>query len=182
VAPEASGTYGPVVTTATIGSTITSMQFKANSPSADIAANSGNNIGGGFTYFSPFDYIGPSTITGWEAIGTCYKSYYLYYYTNYAAYIATTSPTFAYSYNKMKGIICPTDIPNTEITSAALTISSGVLPSKWGKNLPGYGSFSQNTGNLLYLKVNYMTVTTDLLISTTVTMPPAGPLLVKSVG
>lgn len=180
--PTASGTYGPVVSAATIGSTISSMQFKASSPTAGINVNSANNIGGGFTYFSAFDYIGSSTITGWSAIGTCYKAYYLYYYTNYAAYIATTSPTFSYSYNKMKGIICPTDTSNTGITTAVLTISSGVLPSKWGKTLPGYGAYSQNTGNLLYLTTNYMSVTNDLVISTAVTLPPAGPLLIKSVG
>jgi hypothetical protein len=82
----------------------------------------------------------------------------------------------------MKGIICPTDTSNTAITSATLTISTGVLPSKWGKTLPGYGAYSQNTGNLLYLKTNYMTVTNDLVISTPVSLPPAGPLLTKSVG
>jgi hypothetical protein len=63
--PSASGTYGPVVSSAMIGSTVSSMQLKANSPTAGISVNSGNNIGGGFTYFSQFNYIGSSTITGW---------------------------------------------------------------------------------------------------------------------
>jgi hypothetical protein len=75
----------------------------------------------------------------------------------------------------MKGIICPTDTTNTAITSAELTISTGLLPSKWGKSLPGWGAYSQNTGNLLYLKANYMTVTNDLVISTAIGLPAAGP-------
>jgi hypothetical protein len=158
------------------------MQLKANSPSAGVAVNTANSIGGGFTYFSSFDYIGSSTITGWSTIGTCFKSYYLYYYTNYADYMATISPTFQYAYDKMKGIICTTDTSNTGITTAILTISTGVLPSKWGKSLPGYGAYSQNTGQLLYINKNYMTVTNDLVISTPVALPLAGPLLTKSVG
>lgn len=64
-APSASGVYGPVVTTALIGSSVASLKLKANSPTAGISVNSANNIGGGFSYFSPFDYIGSSSVTGW---------------------------------------------------------------------------------------------------------------------
>lgn len=180
--PSSLGIYGPVVTTATIGSTITPMALKANAPgSANILANTGNSIGGGFSYFSQWNYIGASTVTGWTA-GTCYNVYYLYYYTNYAAYMATTAPTFLYGYMRMSGIICTTDTSNAGVTTASLSISSGVLPSQWGKSLPGKGAYSQNLGNLVDLAGNYMTVTNDLVISTPVILPPSCPNLVKAVG
>lgn len=141
------------------------MLLRANS-GGSITINSGNNIGGSFSYFSEWDYIKESTITGWETLGTCYKMNYLYYYTNYNAYL--TGTTFAYSYKKMNGIICPTDLSVTTVTTAALTISTGYIPSKWGKTLPGWGAYSQNTGHLLYLKNNFEAVGTDLVISGTI--------------
>lgn len=102
---------------------------------------------------------------------------YLYYYTNYAAYL--TGLTFAYSYKRMNGVVCLLDLSVASLGSAVLTISTGYLPSKWGKTLPGYGAYSQNNGQLLYINSNYAAITQDLLISGTITLPPAGPLLVR---
>ena len=105
---------------------------------------------------------------------------YLFYYTNYAAYLGGT--TFTYSYKMMNGVVCPLDLSVAGLSTAVLTMSSGYLPSKWGKTLPGYGAYSQNNGQLLYINTNYASITQDLIISGTVTLPPAGPLLVRSVG
>ncbi len=72
---------------------------------------------------------------------------YLYYYTNYNLYL--TGTVFSYSYKTMNGIVCPADISVAGLSSASLTISSGYLPSKWGKKIPGYGAYSQNNGQLI---------------------------------
>jgi hypothetical protein len=77
---------------------------------------------------------------------------YLFYSTNYAAYL--TGSTFAYSYKKMSGIVCPIDLTNAGLGAASLTISNGYLPAKWGKTIPGFGAYSQNTGQLMYYKTN----------------------------
>lgn len=68
---------------------------------------------------------------------------YLFYTTNYAAYLLGS--TFAYSYKSMKGIVCHTDVSGA-ITGLNLVIPTAYLPSKWGKAIPGYGSISQNNG------------------------------------
>ncbi len=135
-----SGTYGPGVSTAFVGQNITAMSLKANCPAGGISVNSGNNIGGAFSYFSEWNYIRDSTITGWETFGTCYKMNYVYYNTNYNEYL--TGSTFSYKYKRMNGIICPTDTSATGVTTASLFISTGYLPSKYGKTLPGYGAYS----------------------------------------
>jgi hypothetical protein len=59
----------------------------------------------------------------------------------------------------MGGIVCFTDT-NNSILSSIITInpSSPSLPSRWGLNLPGYGAYSQDDGNLLTLNTNYMLV------------------------
>ncbi len=105
---------------------------------------------------------------------------YLYYYTNYALYLSGT--TFAYSYKKMNGIVCPLDLSVAGLSTAALTLSTGYLPAKWGKTIPGYGAYSQNNGQLLYINTNFASIGQDLIITGTITLPPAGTLLVKSVG
>lgn len=115
------------------------MSLKANCPGT-IAVNSGNNIGGAFSYFSEWDYIRGSTVTGWETFGTCYKMSYVYYYTNYNQYL--TGSVFTNKYKKMSGIICPTDTSATGLATASLSISTGYLPSKYGKTLPGNGAYS----------------------------------------
>ncbi len=174
------GTFGPDVSTAYVGQSVSNLVLKANSPGA-ITANAADNIGGAFSYFSEFDYIKNSNITGWSALGSCYKIGYLFYYTNYAAYL-TGGTTFSYKYKSMNGVICPTDNSTATVSTAALTISTGYLPSKWGKTLPGWGSYSQNTGHLLYLNSNYVAIGQDLVISGSVQLPPAGALLKRSVG
>ena len=103
---------------------------------------------------------------------------YLYYTTNYAAYL--TGSTFAFNYKAMKGIVCSTDVSGA-ITGLYLTISQAQLPSKWGKDIPGYGAISQNTGNLLYLKNNYQKVG-NTPTATGITFPPVGPNMAKAVG
>jgi hypothetical protein len=105
---------------------------------------------------------------------------YLFYYTNYAAYL--TGTTFAFNYKRMNGVICPLDLSVAGLTTAALTLSNGYLPSKWGKTIPGFGGYSQNNGQLLYLNTNFAAIGLDLAISGSVTLPPAGPLLTRSVG
>jgi hypothetical protein len=132
-----------------VGQTVSNLAFKAKT-TASISINSNNNIGGAFSYFSEWDYFLSSNITGWTN-GQCYKMTYLYYYTNYADYL--NSIAFAYKYKNMKGILCLTDTGNS-VTAAVLTLSTGYLPAKWGKNLPGYGAYSQSTGSLIYLKTN----------------------------
>ena len=58
------GNYGPIVSTAFVGQTITNMSLKANQGGTAPAANSLNNIGSAFSYFSEWDYFKSSTITG----------------------------------------------------------------------------------------------------------------------
>ena len=53
VAPSAAvGNYGPIVTSAFVGQTITNMGLKANQGGTAPLANTGNNIGSAFSYFS----------------------------------------------------------------------------------------------------------------------------------
>lgn len=181
----AAGLYGPDVATAFVGQSVPNMVLKANLAGAGVttvptAANSGNNLGGAFSYFSEWDYIRDSTVTGWSAYGTCHKMNYLYYFTNYALYLTGTA--FSYSYKRMSGIVCPFDLVHTNLATAQLTISNAYLPAKWGKTIPGYGAYSNTNGQLLYLRGNTITIGQDLVINGTVTLPPAGPLLIRSVG
>ena len=46
-----SGSYGPVIASATVGSTISNMGLRAYS-GGSITLNAGDSIGGGFSYFS----------------------------------------------------------------------------------------------------------------------------------
>ena len=64
-----SGTFGPVVGSATVGETVANMQIRGSATS--VTANTGNSIGGAFSYFSEWDYFGTSTITGFSTYGTC---------------------------------------------------------------------------------------------------------------
>lgn len=107
----------------------------------------------------------------------CYQMRYLYYNTNYFAYLNGIS--FAYSYKMINGVVCPLDMAGMSTGSAALTLSVGYLPAKWGKIFPGYGAYSQNNGQLLYINPNQAIIPQDLLISGTIILPPAGPLLIK---
>ena len=174
------GSYGPIVASSFVGQTVTNMGLKANLAGAAPSANTGNNIGASFSYFSEWNYIKDSAITGWASFGTCYQMNYLYYYTNYNLFL--TGTTFAFSYKRMSGVVCPTDITTAGLTTASLTVSNGYLPAKWGKTIPGNGAYSQNTGQLLYINTNFEIIGQNLLISGTVGLPPAGPLLEKSVG
>lgn len=54
---------------------------------------------------------------------------YLYYTTNYAAYL--TGSTFAYNYKCMKGVVCTCDLGGA-VTGLALTLSKGYIPSRVG--------------------------------------------------
>ena len=96
---------------------------------------------------------------------------YLFYTTNYAAYL--TGSTFVYSYKEMKGIVCHCDLGGA-ITGLYLTLSNGYLPSKWGKAIPGYGAVSQNTGHLLHLEPNYQNVG-NTPTATGIVFPGVGP-------
>jgi hypothetical protein len=155
------------------------MTINANLQGTSPAVNSMPNIGAAFTYFSQWDYIQSSTISNWT-YGTCYKLSYLYYITNYAAFLTGTS--FSSKYQRMNGIVCPLDSTIASLTTASLIVSSGYLPSKWGATIPGYGAYSQNLGQLLGMKTNSMNIGQILSISGTITLPPAGPLLNNIVG
>lgn len=84
----------------------------------------------------------------------------------------------------MSGLVCPIDlaITGSSLSSVALSISTGYLPSKWGKTIPGYGSYSDNTGKLFDLKKNLELIGLDLIITGDITLPAAGPNLKRAVG
>ncbi len=173
-----SGNFGPTVNTATVGQSVSNLQLSANSP-ISLSANSGNSIGAAFSYFSEWDYLQSSTVTGFTTYGSCFKTSYLFYITNYAAYIASGT-SFTYNYKIMKGFVCSCDSSGA-ITTLVLTIPTGYIPSKWGITLPGFGAISQNTGSLLYLNSNYQTVGGSL-VTTGITFPGVGPNMVNAVG
>lgn len=120
-----------------------------------------------------------STVTGWTNYGNCYILRYLYYTTNYAAYIASGT-AFTSSYLSMTGIVCHCDLLGT-ITGATLTLSTGYLPSKWATAAPGYSSVSSQSGALQHLAANSATLT-GTLTATSITFPAFGPSMVNSVG
>lgn len=176
-----SGNYGPQVSAGTItaGQSVTNLAINAKSSAAVTAnANANLQIGSAFTYFSQWDYFQNSTITGWETYGNCYLLRYLYYYTNYAAYL--TGSAFSSKYLLMTGVVCHCDLLGT-ITAAVLTLSTGYLPSKWGITVPGYSSVSQQTGAIAYLKANSVTIGGSLT-TTGITFPAVGPNMVNAVG
>lgn len=174
-----SGSYGPILTGMILGQTISSLNIKASTGSA-ITINSNDNVGGAFLYFSEYDYFGTSTVSGWTN-GPCYILSYLLYSTNYQQFLAGSA--FTYIYKNMKGVVCFTDTA-ASVSSAQLTISSSLIPSKWGLALPGYGAYSQNLGQLLSYNKNYMNVPSSITINPTtgIITPTMGPLLTKSVG
>lgn len=104
---------------------------------------------------------------------------YLYYTTNYAAYLLGS--TFTFSYKSMKGIVCHCDISGSINGLGSLVIATGYIPSKWGIAIPGYGAVSQNTGHLLYLRPNYQNVGNTPTASG-ITFPAVGPNMIKAVG
>ena len=173
------GLYGPDVTSANVGDTITSMILKARAPSG-VSQNSGDNLGAAFLYFSEWDFFGASSVTNWPN-GDCYKMNYLLYQTNYDDFLIGS--TFTYTYKEMKGVVCFADT-GTTVTSTDLTISEGYIPAKWGLIIPGYGGYSHNTGNLYSRNDNHYAIPSALAISdlSTITTPTMGPDLVKSIG
>jgi hypothetical protein len=65
VASTVDGNFGPVVTSATVGQTVANLGLSANIVGGSPTINSGNNIGAAFSYFSEWNYIKDSTVTGW---------------------------------------------------------------------------------------------------------------------
>jgi len=65
VASTVAGDFGPVVSSAYVGQTVSSMGLKANLVGTTPTLNAGNNIGSAYSYFSEWDYIRDSTLTGW---------------------------------------------------------------------------------------------------------------------
>jgi hypothetical protein len=173
------GTYGPTVSGVALGATLSPMTLRAQYPSA-VTLNSGDNVGGAFLYFSEWDYFGSSTITGWTN-GPCYVLSYLLYSTNYDLFL--TGSAFTYTYKNMKGVVCFTDTGNS-VSGASLSVSSSVLPTKWGLNLPGNGAYSQNTGNLLTVAGNTAPLPSSLQVTNVASIltPVMGPMLINSVG
>lgn len=174
-----SGTYGPVVTTYSVGQSVSNLVINAKSALAPtVNVNVDNQIGSGFSYFSQWDHFSNSTIAGWDTYGKCYVLRYLYYYTNYLLYLNGT--TFSSNYQLMTGAICTCDTSGA-ITAATISLSTGYLPSKWGITIPGWSAVSQQSGALLYLKQNINTIANSLSI-TNMTFPVVGPNMVNAVG
>jgi hypothetical protein len=104
---------------------------------------------------------------------------YLYYSTNYDAFL--TGSTFTYGFKNMKGVVCPADTASVSASGKTLTIASSTLPSKWGKTIPGYGAYSANTGALSQINSNYQTI--GLAPSANTIDPPVvGASLTSAVG
>jgi len=185
-----SGSFGLQVSTNKVGDTVSNLKLKANN-GGNLNVNAGNNIGSAFSYFSEWDYFQTSNITGFsnpinnsapDHYGNCSMLKYLFYTTNYAAYL--TGSTFTYSYKFMTGIVCSCDSKGTIGSGAVnLTISTGYLPTKWGKSLPGYGAISVDTGGLSYYNANtgYQSIG-NTPVATNITFPPVGPNMVSTVG
>lgn len=152
------------------------MVLKANY--AGITQNSGSNWGAAFLYFSDWDYFKTQTTT-W-ANGPCYMMSYLLYQTNYELYISQSDP-FTYTYKNMKGVVCFCDL-GVDTATATLNFATGYLPAKYGLIIPGKGAYSQNTGQLLVMKSNFMNFAGSLILNDPVTTPTMGPNLAKSVG
>lgn len=175
------GTYGPQVSSGTItpGQSVANLGIAANSGTAPtVNSNANLLVGAAFSYFSQWDYFGASTITGWSTYGSCYLLKYLYYYTNYAAYLTGTA--FSASYLEMTGVVCHCDL-GAGITSAALTLSTGYLPSRWGITVPGFSAVSQRTGGIIHLKANSVNIGGSLT-TTGIVFPAVGPNMVNAVG
>lgn len=179
VTHSTSGTFGPTLTGTTLGQTVASLNIKAGTGSS-ITLNSNDKVGGAFLYFSEYDYFGSSSVTGWSN-GPCYILSYLLYSTNYQLFLAGNA--FTYTYKNMKGVVCFADTANS-VSAAQLVVTSSVVPSKWGLTLPGYGGYSQDLGQLLFVNSNYMTVPSSITITPTtgIITPTMGPSLTKSVG
>ena len=80
----------------------------------------------------------------------------------------------------MTGVVCHCDLLAT-ITNAALTLSTGYLPSRWGITVPGYSGVSQQDGSLVYLKANSLTIG-GALTTTGIVFPTVGPSMINAVG
>lgn len=179
-----SGSFGLQVSTNKVGDPVTNLKLKANN-GGNLNTNAGNNIGSAFSYFSEWDYFQTSTITGFSSptnYGNCYMLKYLFYTTNYAAYL--TGSTFTYNYKFMTGVVCSCDVSgNIGSGTVNLTISTGYLPTKWGKSLPGYGAISVDTGGLSNYLANtgYQSIG-NTRVATNITFPPVGPNMVSTVG
>lgn len=162
------------------GQSVSNLVINAQSAGAvSTNANANLQIGSAFSYFSQWDYFGSSTITGWSSYGTCSLLKYLYYYTNYVTYIASGG-TFSSSYLEMTGVVCHCDLGGA-ITGAALTVSTGYLPSKWGITVPGFGAVSSQNGALAYIKANTGTIG-GALTTSGIVFPAVGPNMAKAVG
>jgi hypothetical protein len=159
---------------------VTNLLINAKS-SASVTANTNTNkqIGSAFSYFSQWDYFQSSTITGWSTYGNCYLLRYLYYSTNYAAYLSSGT-AFVSSYLPITGVVCHCDVLGT-ITNAVLTVSTGYLPSRWGITVPGFSSVSSQDGALLYLRANTVNIGGSLT-TTGIVFPTVGPSMVNAVG
>lgn len=176
-----SGTYGPQVNTVsyTPGLAASNLVIKANSGTT-LTANTMTNLqlGSAFSYFSQWDYFKDTTISSWTA-GTCRRLNYLYYYTNYAAYLAS-SATFSSTYYEMSGVVCDCD-GSGAITGAFITLATGYLPAKWGITVPGFSAISQTDGKLLHLKANNLNIGGPLTTSG-ISFPAVGPSMTNAVG
>ena len=176
-----SGSYGPQVNTVsfTPGQQASNLVIFAKSGTS-LTTNTMSNLqlGSAFSYFSQWDYFKTTTISGWTA-GTCRRLNYLYYYTNYAAYLAS-STTFSSTYYEMSGVVCDCDTSGA-ITTATITLTTGYLPAKWGITVPGWSAISQTNGALLHLKANALNIGGPLT-TTGISFPAVGPSMTNAVG
>lgn len=180
---SSSASFGPnvnnTVSGATVGASKTNMILSAKYTGGGVTANSGANQGAHFTYFSKWDLFQGSALSGWPLTGTCNIISYLYYYTNYAAYLSSGA-SFVYSYQNITGVVCSLN-STASITTATLTVAIGYLPSAWGTVIPGNGAYSTNTGQLVALASSYENIGTMPSIMTSITFPVMGPSMVKTI-
>lgn len=125
--PVGVSTFGPNVSQLLVGSTTTSLSINAGS-NGIVAQNNDINNGASFMYFSSWDFFKNSAISGW-ANGNCIYMNYWFNVTNIFMY----------------GAICPFDT-GVNVGGLSINVASSVMPSRWGSFIPGWGSFSTNTG------------------------------------
>lgn len=169
--------FGPTVNTATgavLGSSKTDLIVSATYTTGGITANTASSIGAAFTYFSKWDLFRDSQYRNWPLASDCYRVTYLQYSTNYFTYIGTTGSTFTSSYENMTGVVCSVDT-TSGITTASINVSTVYLPSGWGKTIPGFGSYSTNTGRIVAMKTSFELIGTLPNIMTSIRFPVVGP-------
>lgn len=80
-----------------IAGNVTSLNLSARLSAVTVTNNTGVLQGSAFTFFSKWDLFRDTVMSGWPLAAECLKVTYIYYRTNYAAYLSTGA-TFTASY------------------------------------------------------------------------------------